>query len=584
MRTIRSSGKGKKNINKQYAGSGYVPLAKRKPKAAIYIRVSTHHQIDKDSLPFQRQELENYCQYVLNMKDWEIFEDAGYSAKNTDRPKYQEMMTRIRHGEFTHLLAWKLDRISRNLRDFTEMWDEMKEYEITFVSKMEQFDTSLAMGEAMLRIILVFAELERKLTAERVYSLMLSRAEKALWNGAPVALGYDWDEEKKTVIINPEEADLVRKIYDLYEEMQSAVAVAKWLDDNQKQTKRGGVWGSKGVIDVLRNPVYIGTYRWNFRESGRGALKPEDEVITVENALPVIISREQWERVQTFLDRNFKGRRDRQRRAKHVHLLSGLIKCGYCGQTYLASRNGRPHKDGFHPSYYRCGTYVRNQQCHNKAMSGLKIEPFVLEYIRAYVKASRTAVPGAGFQAELLKAFAREDIEYIDLPPLEQQGLAGVLGGMSEAAATSNRPDASDKAEELKKQKQKIERAIARLDDAYFFSDDISVISKSEYLVKKADFQQKLKKIDSEISAAAAKVTPTISMDIELYSRFLLVHNLFHAGNIRDVLPALDKHVVQDFLQRVVSYIEVADGKVTKIAFHSPAGDSVHKFIYTQAP
>jgi DNA invertase Pin-like site-specific DNA recombinase len=71
------------------------------------------------------------------------------------------------------------------------MWDELKDFGVIFVSKMEQFDTSSAMGEAMLRIILVFAELERKLTAERVYSIMLSRANKGLWNGAPIPMGYD---------------------------------------------------------------------------------------------------------------------------------------------------------------------------------------------------------------------------------------------------------------------------------------------------------------------------------------------------------------------------------------------------------
>ena len=149
-------------------------------KAALYVRVSTAHQIDKDSLPFQRSELTNYSKYVLGIDDYEIFEDAGYSAKNTDRPKYQEMISRIRNKEFTHLLVWKIDRISRNLRDFSEMYDELKEYGTTFVSKNEQFDTSSAMGEAMLKIILVFAELERKLTGERVYSIMLSRAEKGL--------------------------------------------------------------------------------------------------------------------------------------------------------------------------------------------------------------------------------------------------------------------------------------------------------------------------------------------------------------------------------------------------------------------
>lgn len=150
-------------------------------KAALYIRVSTHYQIDKDSLPFQRNELINYAKYALGIDDYAIFEDAGYSGKNTDRPAYQDMMRRIRAKEFSHLCVWKIDRISRNLLDFAAMYEELKKFNCTFVSKNEQFDTSSAIGEAMLRIILVFAELERKLTAERVTSIMYSRANKGLW-------------------------------------------------------------------------------------------------------------------------------------------------------------------------------------------------------------------------------------------------------------------------------------------------------------------------------------------------------------------------------------------------------------------
>ena len=115
-----------------------------------------------------------------------IFEDAGYSAKNTDRPDYQQMMARMRTGEFSHLLVWKIDRISRNLLDFSVMYAELKELGVVFVSKNEQFDTSSAMGEAMLKIILIFAELERKTTSERVSAVFVSRANDGIWNGGKV--------------------------------------------------------------------------------------------------------------------------------------------------------------------------------------------------------------------------------------------------------------------------------------------------------------------------------------------------------------------------------------------------------------
>ena len=166
-------------------------------KVAIYIRVSTVYQVDRDSLPMQRSDLIAYCKLILETESYEIFEDAGYSGKNVDRPAFQEMMKRVRDGEFTHILVWKIDRISRNLLDFANMYQELKTLGVTFVSKNEQFQTNTAMGEAMLKIILVFAELERNMTSERVTATMIDRASKGIWNGGRIPYGYNYDYEKK---------------------------------------------------------------------------------------------------------------------------------------------------------------------------------------------------------------------------------------------------------------------------------------------------------------------------------------------------------------------------------------------------
>ena len=186
-----------------------------KARVAIYVRVSTLYQIDKDSLPMQKKDLIAYASLISGTDDYVIFEDAGYSGKNTDRPKFQEMMSQIRQGVFTHLLVWKIDRISRNLLDFASMYNELKELGVIFVSKNEQFDTSTAMGEAMLKIILVFAELERNMTSERVTATMISRANNGLWNGGRVPYGYNYDIQTGEFSFNESEKSVVEMMHNL---------------------------------------------------------------------------------------------------------------------------------------------------------------------------------------------------------------------------------------------------------------------------------------------------------------------------------------------------------------------------------
>ena len=239
----------------------------REKKVAIYIRVSTTYQVDKDSLPMQRKDLTAYSSLVLGTENYEIFEDAGYSGKNTDRPSFQTMMSRIRKGEFTHVLVWKIDRISRNLLDFAEMFKELQKLRVTFVSKNEQFDTSSAMGEAMLKIILVFAELERNMTAERVTATMISRASSGIWNGGRIPYGYSYDKEKNVFSIREDEAAVCRLIRDNYLKTQSLLQTARIINQMGYKTRSGAEWSGTTVWKIcesswLRFTLSRLTMRW----------------------------------------------------------------------------------------------------------------------------------------------------------------------------------------------------------------------------------------------------------------------------------------------------------------------------------
>lgn len=553
-------------------------------KAAVYIRVSTHYQIDKDSLPFQRNELINYCKYAINVDDCVVFEDAGYSAKNTDRPGYQEMMARIRDREFTHLVVWKIDRISRNLLDFARMYDELKKYHCTFVSKNEQFDTSSAMGEAMLKIILVFAELERKLTGERVTSIMYSRAEKGLWNGAPIPIGYKWDEVKKYPVIDQEQAEIVRYIYKKYQELHSSYRLAHHLNEISMSTKRGGRWTSKTVSDIIRNPFYKGTYRYNYRSS-TGTLKSLSEQIIHDHNHESIISDEEWDICNNIMDQNGGTRNVAYLRSniKYIHIFAIITKCGFCGSTMGAGLD-TARTDGYRPSKYYCTSHSTVRGCPNKMVTDITLGPFIFNYIANMVKASQKLKRGTGAKAlerMLLSGSYFEDIAGIEASGLEETYNA-IVYGTNSIMLQPKKEELDNLVEEvelLNRDKSKYERALERLEALYLYSDD--AMAEKDYLIKKREFMTYLDNINLRLQVLSDKEAAG-SGDVSFLQKatyFYLTNQLNKKRNIdfRKMAMTFDSQILKDFITTVIETIVVKDGLVTSITF---ANGLTHTFIY----
>lgn len=541
-------------------------------KAALYIRVSTHYQIDKDSLPFQRSELINYAKYALGITDYEIFEDAGYSGKNTDRPKFQEMMTRIRNKEFTHLLVWKIDRVSRNLLDFCDMYEEIKKYGCVFVSKNEQFDTSSAMGEAMLKIILVFAELERKLTAERVSAIMLSRAEKGLWNGANVPIGYKYDDIKKFPKIDKKESVTVKYIYDMYQKCESTAEVTNLLNSNNIQTKRGGLWTSKTVGDIIRNPFYKGTYRYNYRESARGAKKKEDEWIIIEDNHEGIISKEQWELCNAIMDKNAKRNNAHHRKNSHTHVLAGLLECGSCGRAYLA-HSDRPRRDGWKPSTYRCTGRRDFHDCDSSMTGDVKISDFIINYIANYIRVNNKIINNIDdLEKMLLNNTSYKltknslSIIYSSLKDNNQSNI--ILSNKNNIKKSSNT--------KLKAEKEKYKRALNRLEDLYLFDDES--MSEKDYILKKKKIEDKLKEVDKEIKKSNTTISNEIDLSI-LSSNAILKNEILNSDyiNYKELDMLVDRKLLKEFINTLIEKIKInPKGLVKSITFKNGL---THTFI-----
>lgn len=559
-------------------------------KAAIYIRVSTHWQIDKDSLKVQRRELIAYVELVLGITDYEVFEDPGYSAKNTDRPDYQAMMERIRTGEFTHLVVWKIDRISRNLLDFAYMYDELKRLGVTFVSKNEQFDTSTAIGEAMLKIILVFAELERNMTSERVTAVMLSRANNGQWNGGRIPYGYSWDKESGTFAVVEQEAKVANRMAELYEQYQSLLYVVKYMNDAGITTRNGKAWTPTAVRKILTNPWNIGHYVYNVHSGGKGTEKrSEDEWITVEDHHPAILDERLFYRIKFLLTRNKRGGVPASKTyvRKNIHIFGGLLRCAKCGSNMIANQDRR-RANGIRPSIYACGSRRRKQtSCTNKYISDMVLGPFVLNYVANIIRAAKSYDGSSDTELLSKKLLAGE--AFSDVDSINEDALVELISAFNAAdGAEEYRPQLAlsgadgtiTEADTLKSRKNRIENALSRLNALYLY--DENAMPEKDFIMQRADLSKQLEQINSrlsEIQGRGEDAEVTSDSFIMKASYYIMANKLIEGGYIdyEKYIRAIDPAVPKSFLASVIDHIDADDGRVTAITFKNGIE---HRFTY----
>lgn len=183
-----------------------MPRTKKREKPAVrriagYVRFSSQRQAtDGDSLVAQQNEIQQEIDFRVRREGWDIdsvefYIDAGRSAKDQNRPQLRRLKRDISAGKIDVVICFKLDRITRSLKDFVDLWEMFDDHDVDVISLRENFDTSMPTGEAMIQLIMVLAQLERKMTAERTVSIMRDRAERGLWNGGHV-LGYRCDDGK----------------------------------------------------------------------------------------------------------------------------------------------------------------------------------------------------------------------------------------------------------------------------------------------------------------------------------------------------------------------------------------------------
>ena len=305
-------------------------------KIALYIRVSTEEQAEnpKGSIRNQEDRLRQAVAYKNHSGNFGeikgVFVDAGISAKDMKRPKLQELLRAIRSGEIDLIMVTELSRLSRNTRDFIEMWDLMKLHDCGFTSLREDFDTTTAAGEMVILQLMNLAQFERRQTSERVEANIAARPARGLYNGGCVPLGYKTIPGKPGFLeIDEEMAEIARMAFTAFLREGSLARAAIWLNNNgyrlKKSREGGGSFKRVGHFTVdnlqalLRNKVYIGVKEYTYRGETREA----------KAVWPAIVEEGVFHRIGKVLDKN-KSRFKPTKENRRPYLLSGITHCQTC--------------------------------------------------------------------------------------------------------------------------------------------------------------------------------------------------------------------------------------------------------------
>ncbi|PIT76690.1 recombinase family protein [Limnohabitans sp. JirII-31] len=230
-------------------------------RCAVYCRVSSDERLDQsfNSIDAQR---EAGIAYVASQKTegWELvpdfYEDPGFSGGNMERPGLKRLLKDIQAGKIDIVVVYKIDRLSRSLADFAKMVEVFDNHMVSFSSVTQQINSATSMGRLMLNVLLSFAQFEREVTGERIRDKIAASKRKGMWMGGSVPLGYR--VENRALHINPEEAELVQRIFEQFIAEQSTTKIVKELNEQGIQTKRKKAFCKQSIYKILHNRNYIG--------------------------------------------------------------------------------------------------------------------------------------------------------------------------------------------------------------------------------------------------------------------------------------------------------------------------------------
>lgn len=311
--------------------------------AGVYIRVSTEDQAREGfSLGEQEEKLLQLCKFK-ELDVYKVYKDAGISAKDMEhRPQFQEMLKDMKEEKLNYIVAYKLDRITRSVRDLEELISVLEQYNCFLLCDRDDVNTSTANGRFFVRMLTVLSQLEIEIVSERT-KFGLNGAIKSGHIPGQRPFGYKSAEDKRMVIDNSTRP-YVEKIFDMYLEGKSFQQIANYFKENNIFPKKN--WKDTTIQKIIDNKIYMGDYEQYKRIGKQENLEP----IIYMNVVEPIISRAKWEECQRQKERNQRTyTRDR------VYTFFQRLKCPNCSRIMKCKGSGGTKRKYM---YYTC------ENCH----------------------------------------------------------------------------------------------------------------------------------------------------------------------------------------------------------------------------
>lgn len=349
-------------------------------RTAVYIRVSTEDQAREGfSISAQRERLLAY----IHSQNWvltDMYIDEGASAKDLHRPELGRLLGDVAQKKMDVVLVYRLDRLTRSVLDLYQLLQEFEIHGVHFKSSTEVYDTTTAIGRLFITLVAALAQWERENLAERVKMGMGQMVRERKRPGGPAPYGYELRNGQ--LQLQPEEADLVRQMFEHYVNGKSPRQIADEANARGSRGKNGACWSSSAVLRLLKNPVYYGALRWNYTHTTTPRANQAHDYLLEPAAHEAIIDEALFVRAQE---------RMKLRGSQHPRVLassflfSGLLYCSICQAemrgkyTHTQGKNGKAYAH----TYYTCSGKTSGK-CRAASIREDRLEQTVVKLLQAY--------------------------------------------------------------------------------------------------------------------------------------------------------------------------------------------------------